>query len=425
MPVVQGCPSYANNGEFRPLNVETIRKDFPIFSAVEPPLVYLDSAATSQTPSCVVEAMNAYYQTYNSNIHRGIYQISEEATARYEEARQNVARFINARRSSEVVFTRNTTEAINLVAYSWGSQNVSEGDEILVTVMEHHSNLVPWQLLAERTGAQLRFIEITDDGLLELADLDALLTEQTKLVALTHVSNVLGTINPVQSITAAAHDVGAKVMIDAAQSVPHLSVDVQQLDSDFFAFSGHKMCGPTGIGVLHGKQELLEEMPPFLGGGSMIRKVERQSSMYADVPARFEAGTPGIAEAIGLGVAVDYLTQIGLNAVKCHEQEITQYAHQKLNQIEGITLYGPAPHQKAGVIPLNLDNIHPHDLAGVLSIDGVAVRAGHHCAQPLMQHYNVIATTRASFYLYNTFEEVDKLCDGLLKAQKLLTRRRR
>ena len=426
MSVAQGIPSSINNDQFRRLDVETIRKDFPIFAAkAQPPLIYLDSAATSQTPSYVVDAMNAYYQTYNSNIHRGIYQISEEATARYEEARQNVAGFINARRSSEVVFTRNTTEAINLVAYSWGSENVGEGDEILVTVMEHHSNLVPWQLLAQRTGARLRFIEVTDDGLLQLADLDELLTERTKLVALTHVSNVLGTINPVQWITAAAHEVGAKVVVDAAQSVPHLSVDVQQIGCDFLAFSGHKMCGPTGIGVLYGKQELLEDMPPFLGGGSMIRKVERQSSTYADVPAKFEAGTPAIAEAIGLGAAVDYLTQIGLDAVKHHEQEITQYAHQKLNEIEGIILYGPAPHQKAAVIPLNLDNIHPHDLAGVLSVDGVAVRAGHHCAQPLMQKYNVIATTRASFYLYNTFEEVHKLCDGLLKAQKLLTRRRK
>ena len=435
MPVAQSLPSSVNNdeegkspvgGKSLSRYVETIRKDFPIFASKhQPPLIYLDNAATSQTPSCVVDAMNAYYQTYNSNIHRGIYQISEEATARYEEARQNVARFINARRSSEVVFTRNTTEAINLVASSWGSENVGEGDEILVTVMEHHSNLVPWQLLAQQTGARLRFIEVTDDGLLELADLDSLLTKRTKLVALTHVSNVLGTINPVQLITTAAHEVGAKVVIDAAQSVPHLSVDVQQIDCDFLAFSGHKMCGPTGIGVLYGKQVLLEEMPPFLGGGSMIRKVGRQSSTYADVPTKFEAGTPAIAEAIGLGAAVDYLTQIGLDAIALYEHQITEYAHQKLNEIEGITLYGPAPHQKAGVIPLNLDKIHPHDLAGVLSIEGVAVRAGHHCAQPLMQKYDIIAMARASFYLYNRFEEVDKLCDGLLKAQELLTRRRR
>ena len=413
---------HAVGDEFHPLEVDKVRKDFPIFAG-DSPLAYLDSAASSQTAICVVEAMADYYQSYRSNIHRGIYRISEEATAAYEEARQKVARFINARRSSQVVFTRNTTESINLVAYSWGSANVRHGDEILLSVMEHHSNLVPWQLLAERTGATLKFIEVTDEGLLQLDDLDRLLTERTKLVAITHVSNVLGTINPVRQIIAAAHSVGAKALIDAAQSVPHFPVDVQELDCDFLAFSGHKMCGPTGVGALYGKRELLEDMPPFLGGGSMIRSVRRERSTYADVPAKFEAGTPAIAEAIGLGHATGYLDRIGLDAVHVHEQQIIDYAHQKLREIDGITIYGPKPLKKAGVITFNLDSIHPHDLAGVLDTAGVAIRAGHHCAQPLMQRYGVIATARASFYLYNTMEDVDRLYDGLLKAQNLLARR--
>ena len=413
---------YTDRDEFRPLEVDRIRKDFPIFAG-DSPIAYLDSAASSQTARCVLDAMEAYYQSYRSNIHRGIYRISEEATAAYEDARQKIARFINSRRASQVVFTRNTTESINLVAYSWGNANVHSGDEILLTVMEHHSNLVPWQLLAERTDAKLRFIEVTDEGLLQLDDLDQLLTERTKLVAITHVSNVLGTINPVQEITAAAHSVGATVLIDAAQSVPHLPINVQALDCDFLAFSGHKMCGPTGVGVLYGKRDLLEDMPPFLGGGSMIRAVQRERSTYADIPARFEAGTPAIAEAIGLGQAVDYLDGVGLDVVHAHEQQIIDYAHQKLCEIDGITIYGPKPRIKAGVITFNLEDIHPHDLAGVLDTTGVAIRAGHHCAQPLMQHYGVIATARASFYLYNTMEDVDRLYDGLLKTQNLLARR--
>jgi cysteine desulfurase/selenocysteine lyase len=291
--------------------------------------------------------------------------------------------------------------------------------------MEHHSNLLPWQMLAQRTGAKLRFIEVTDEGLLQLEDLDRLLTERTKLVAVTHVSNVLGTINPVQAITAAAHAVGAKVLIDAAQSAPHLPVDVRQINCDFLAFSGHKMCGPTGVGVLYGKLDLLDEMPPFLGGGSMIRSVQRESSTYADVPAKFEAGTPAIAEAIGLGAAVDYLNKIGRDAIHAHEGELLDYAHHKLREVEGITLYGPKPLKKMGVVTLNLAGIHPHDLAGILDQDGVAIRAGHHCAQPLMQKLGVIATARASFYLYNTLEEVDRLYEGLMKAQRILMRRPR
>ena len=414
------------NNALNTLDVEAIRNDFSILKREDDlPLIYLDSAATSQTPDCVIEAMEAYYRTYNSNIHRGIYRISEEATAKYEEARQQIGRFINARRSSQIVFTRNTTESINLVAYSWGSANLREDDEILITVMEHHSNLLPWQLLSQRTGAKLRFIEITDDGVLQLDGLEELLTERTKIVAMTHVSNVLGTINPVQELTAAAHAVGAKVLIDAAQSVPHFDVDVQALDCDFLAFSGHKMCGPTGIGVLYGKADLLEEMPPFLGGGSMIRSVQRENSTYADVPAKFEAGTPAISEAIGIGTAADYLDKTGLQAIFAHENELLEYAHQKLGDIEGLTIYGPKPLQKTGAITFNLEGIHPHDIAGVLDTVGVAVRAGHHCAQPLMQKFGVIATVRASFYLYNELDEVDSLCEGLLKAQRILTRRKR
>ena len=414
------------NNALNEFDVEAIRNDFSILKQeTDPSLIYLDSAATSQTPDPVIEAMDAYYRTYNSNIHRGIYRISEEATAKYEEARQRIGRFINARRSSQIIFTRNTTESINLVAYSWGSANLREGDEILVTVMEHHSNLLPWQLLSQRTGAKMRFIEVTDEGVLQLDGLETLLTERTKLVAITHVSNVLGTINPVKELTAAAHAIGAKVLIDGAQSVPHFDVDVRELDCDFLAFSGHKMCGPTGIGILYGKSDLLEEMPPFLGGGSMIRSVQRESSTYADVPAKFEAGTPAIAEAIGLAAAVDYLNQVGLEAIFVHEQELLEYAHQKLAEIEGITIYGPKPRQKTGAITFNLEGIHPHDIAGVLDTVGVAVRAGHHCAQPLMQKFGVIATVRASFYLYNKLEEINILHEGLLKAQRMLTRRRR
>ena len=411
-----------HTSDFRPLDVQTIREDFPIFADTSP-LAFLDSAASTQTPRPVVEAMDAYYDTYRSNIHRGIYRISEEATYQYEKARKKIADLINAPRTSQIVFTRNTTESINLVAYSWGSLNISQGDEIVLTALEHHSNLVPWQMLAQRTGATLRYLEITDQGLLDFTQLQDGLSEKTKLVAITHVSNVLGTINPIQSVIDVAHAAGAKVLVDAAQSVPHFHVDVQQLDCDFLAFSGHKMCGPTGVGVLYGKLDLLEEMPPFLGGGSMIRSVERDISTYADVPAKFEAGTPSIAEAIGLGAAVDYISQAGLASIHVHEQELTKYAHDRLRDIEGITIYGPAPHQKAGVISFNMDGIHPHDVAGILDTQNIAIRAGHHCAQPLMKKLDVIATARASFYLYNTLEDVDRLYEALQKAQALMGRR--
>ena len=411
-----------HTSDYRPLDVDAIRKDFPIFADTSP-LAFLDSAASTQTPRPVVEAMDAYYDTYRSNIHRGIYRISEEATDQYEKARQKVARLINAPRTSEVIFTRNTTESINLVAYSWGNVNIQQGDEIVLTELEHHSNLVPWQMLAQRTGATLRYLEITEQGLLDFTQLKDILSEKTKLVAITHVSNVLGTIIPIQSVIDAAHEVDAIVLIDAAQSVPHFNVDVQQLDCDFLAFSGHKMCGPTGVGVLYGKIELLEEMPPFLGGGSMIRSVERDISTYADVPAKFEAGTPSIAEAIGLGAAVDYITHAGLASIHVHEQELIKYAHDRLQKIEGITIYGPAPHQKAGVISFSIEGIHPHDVAGILDTQNIAIRAGHHCAQPLMKKLDVIATARASFYLYNTLEDVDRLNEGIQKAQTLMTRR--
>lgn len=412
-----------HTSDFRSLDVQSIREAFPIF-ADTPPLAFLDSAASTQTPRPVVEAMDAYYDTYRSNIHRGIYRISEEATDQYEKARKKIANLINAPRTSQIVFTRNTTESVNLVAYSWGSINISQGDEIVLTDLEHHSNLVPWQMLAQRTGATLRYLEITDQGLLDFTQLQDILSDKTKLVAITHVSNVLGTINPIQSIIDAAHAAGAKVLVDAAQSVPHFHVDVQQLDCDFLAFSGHKMCGPTGVGVLYGKLELLEEMPPFLGGGSMIRSVERDITTYADVPAKFEAGTPSIAEAIGLGAAVDYISEAGLASIHVHEQELVKYAHDRLQDIEGITIYGPEPHQKAGVISFNIDGIHPHDIAGILDTHNVAIRAGHHCAQPLMKKLDVIATARASFYLYNTLEDVDRLNEALQKAQALMGRRK-
>ncbi len=413
-----------HTSDFHPLDVKTIREDFPIFKDT-PPLAFLDSAASTQTPRPVVEAMDAYYDTYRANIHRGVYRISEEATDQYEKARQKVAQLINAKRKNQVIFTRNTTESINLVAYSWGSANIKQGDEIVLTELEHHSNIVPWQMLSQRTGATLRYLEITEQGLLDFTQLNDILNEKTKLVAITHVSNVLGTINPMQSVIDAAHAVDAKVVVDAAQSVPHFQVDVQQLDCDFLAFSGHKMCGPTGVGVLYGKLELLEEMPPFLSGGSMIRSVEKNISTYADVPAKFEAGTPSIAEAIGLGSAVDYITQAGLASIHVHEQELVKYAHDRLQKIEGITIYGPAPHQKAGVISFNIEGIHPHDVAGLLDTQNIALRAGHHCAQPLMKKLDVIATVRASFYLYNTPEDVDRLCEALQKAQALMNRRRK
>ena len=414
-------PQLTNNGR----SAAEVRADFPILARQvhNKPLVYLDSTASSQKPQTVIEAMNTYYQTYNANVHRGVYTISEEATAAQERARVKVARFINARHSKQVIFTRNTTESINLVAYSWGSANIHAGDLIVLTEMEHHSNLVPWQLLAQRTGARLEFVPVTDDGLLRLDIYQQLLQQRPKLVAFTHMSNVLGTINPVQEMIAQAHAVEAIALVDGAQSVPHLPVDVQMLDADFYCFSGHKMLGPTGIGVLYGKRALLEAMPPFMGGGDMIRTVKLHESTWNDLPWKFEAGTPAIAEAIGLGAAVDYLNELGMDWVQAHEQEMTAYALEQLQQVSGLTIYGPREvGQRGGVISFTLGDVHPHDLASILDQEtGVAIRAGHHCAQPLMERYDVPATARASFYVYTTKEDIDALVQGLHKALQIFT----
>ncbi len=402
-------------------DVQAVREQFPILrrSIHGHPLTYLDSAASSQKPESVISATARYYREMNANVHRGVYTISEEATEAYENARRKVARFIGAQSPREIIFTRNATEAINLVAYSWGRANLQSGDEILLTEIEHHSNLVPWQMLSQQTGAQLRFIRVTDDGLLEIDELDELLTERTRLVAFTAMSNVLGTITPVGEIVRRAHAAGALALVDGAQSVPHLSVNVQALDCDFLAFSGHKMCGPTGIGVLYGKRRLLDEMPPFLGGGDMIRSVHLYESTWNDLPWKFEAGTPAIAQGVGLGVAVDFLSELGMDAVHEHERELTAYALEALSEVDGLTLYGPPADQRGGVISFNLAGIHPHDVASILDREGIAVRAGHHCAQPLMERLGVHATTRASFYVYNTRDEADLLVEALYTVKKV------
>lgn len=405
-------------------SVADIRNDFPILSRQVhgKQLVYLDSTASSQKPQSVIDAMNVYYQTYNANVHRGVYEISEEATAAMEKARVKVARFINARQSKQIIFTRNTSESINLVAYSWGGANIHAGDLIVLTEMEHHSNLIPWQLLAQRTGARLEFVPLTDDGLLRLDVYEQLLQQKPKLVGFAHMSNVLGTINPVQQMTEQAHAAGAVVLVDAAQSVPHLPVDVQALDVDFFCFSSHKMLGPTGIGVLYGRRELLEAMPPFMGGGEMIRKVSLRESTWNDLPWKFEAGTPAIAESVGLGAAVDYLSELGMEHVMRHEREITTYAMEQLQAVPQITIYGPPASQRGGVISFTLADIHPHDLASILDQEvGVAIRAGHHCAQPLVERFGVAAMARASFYVYTSKEEVDILVQGLHKALQIFS----
>ncbi len=379
-------------------------------------LVYLDSTASTQKPQSVLDSMDTYYRMHNANIHRGVYTVSEEATQMYEDARTKVARFINAPSARNVIFTRNTTESINLVAFTWGRANLSKGDLILLTEMEHHSNIVPWQILAAEKDLRIEYIPITTDGLLDLNAYNRLLEKKPRLVAFTQMSNVLGTITPAREIANLAHNAGARVLIDGAQSVPHIPVDVQDINADFLAFSAHKMCGPTGIGALFGKLDLLNEMPPFLGGGDMIRKVTFENFTMADVPAKFEAGTPAIAEAIGFGAAVDYLSAIGMKEIANHEQSIGAYALQRLQESGGIQTTGPKS-GRGGVISFVLDGIHPHDIAQILDGEGICVRAGHHCAQPLHIRLGLPATTRASFYLYNSKEDVDLLIKALDKVK--------
>jgi cysteine desulfurase/selenocysteine lyase len=405
-----------------PLNPYEIRKDFPILQRKthdSVPLVYLDSTATSQKPLAVIEAMNEYYRRSNANIHRGVHTLAEEATAMYEQARVKIAKFINAPSARQLIYTRNATESINLVAYSWARANLKKGDLVILTEMEHHSNLVPWYMLRDERGIQLEFISVTDDGLLDLDSYKTLLARTPKLVAFTHMSNVLGTINPAADIIRMAHEAGAIAVVDAAQSVPHLKVDVQALDADFLAFSAHKMCGPTGIGALYGKAELLESMPPFLGGGDMIKEVKLRSFKPNTLPHKFEAGTPAIAESVGFRAAVEYLTKIGMENIAAHEHEITEYALERLEEIPGVKLFGPSADKKGGVAAFTLAGVHPHDVAQILDKDGIAVRAGHHCAQPLHEKFGIPATSRASFYLYNTKEEVDLLVNGIYKVKEL------
>lgn len=404
------------------IDISKVREDFPILKRQVngKQLVYFDNAATSQKPKAVIEAIDDYYLHYNANIHRGIHKLAEEATLAHEEAREKVARFINARHTEEVVFVRNTTEAINLVAYTWGRANIAKGDKIVLTIMEHHSNIVPWQLLAREKNAEIEFIKIDENGLLRQDEINGLIDERTKLVGVTHASNVLGTINQVKEIVKIAHKFGAQVLVDAAQSVPHMRVDVRDIDSDFLAFSAHKMLGPTGIGVLHGKKESLENMPPFLGGGEMIREVHTTGSSWKELPYKYEAGTPNIAGAVGFKAAIEYLNKIGMQNVRDHERGITSYALSKMSDVRDLTVYGPkSADERVGVVSFNLGDIHAHDLASILDEEGVAVRSGHHCAQPLMEYLDVPATARASFYVYNTKEEVDVLINALEKARKL------
>ncbi|HST03963.1 MAG TPA: cysteine desulfurase [Chloroflexia bacterium] len=399
---------------------EHVRADFPILKRTVhgKPLIYLDSTATSQKPQPVLDIMNDYYLTCNANIHRGVYEISETATRRYEEARSKIGRFINARSSREIIYTRNTTESINLVAYSWARANLHEGDVILLSKMEHHSNIVPWQILARERGIALRFLDVSPHGTLVLDNLSEML-EGVRLVSLTQMSNVLGTINPVEEIITEAHAVGVLVLLDAAQSVPHLPVDVQALDVDFLAFSGHKMCGPTGIGILYAKRVLLDAMPPFLGGGDMISSVTLDGFTTNELPWKFEAGTPAIAEAIGLGAAVDYLNGIGMENVHAREQELTAYVLDKVRAIKGVTVHGPDASEKGGVISFEVEGAHPHDVATILDSEGICVRAGHHCCQPLMHHLDVPALARASFYVYTRISDIDALVEGIAKVQKV------
>jgi cysteine desulfurase/selenocysteine lyase len=405
-----------------PRPVEQIRADFPLLQRRinGKPLVFVDSAATSQKPASVIEAIDSYYRHSNANIHRAVYELGEESTALYEGAKQRVAEFIGAQ-FEETVFTRNVTEAINLVSHTWGRQNVSSGDTVLITQMEHHSNIVPWQLLCQETGATLDYLTVGDDGKLDLDELDAKLAlGNVKLLAVTHVSNVLGTINPVAEIARRAHATGAKVLVDGAQAVPQMPVDVTQTGADFYGFTGHKMLGPTGIGVLWGRRDLLEEMPPFLGGGDMIKTVELDHSTWNELPWKFEAGTSSIADGVGLGAAVDYLSELGMEAVREHERGITAYALERLSSVSGLRIFGPADaDDRGGAVSFEIDGVHPHDIAQICNSEGVCIRAGHHCAQPLMRRLGVPATGRASFHVYNLREDVDRLVEALEKAKSV------
>ncbi len=406
------------------LSIENIRKDFPILKRKvhdNKPLVYLDNASTTQKPKQVIDALTNYYNNYNANIHRSVYSIAEEATEAYEKVRDKVAKFLNISKREEIIFVRGTTEGINLVAYAWGRKHIKEGDIIVTTEYEHHSNIVPWQLLVKEKGAKLEYIEINDNGELILDQLDKYLaTGKVKLVVFSLMSNVLGTISDAEKIISKCHEAGVKTLVDAAQAVPHMSVDVTKLGCDFFAFSAHKMLGPTGIGVLWVRKSVLETMDPFHGGGDMIREVHKYETTWNDLPYKFEAGTPNIADVIGFGSAIDYLSQLGMETVRKHEMELTQYALDKMSQIKGIVIYGPKDVSKrGGVISFNFHDVHPHDVATIVDREGIAIRSGHHCAQVLMEKLDVAATNRASFYIYNTKQDVDKLIQSLEKVSEL------
>jgi cysteine desulfurase / selenocysteine lyase len=403
------------------MDILDIRKQFPILhqEVNGHPLVYLDSAATSQKPIQVIEALEKYYREYNSNVHRGVHTLGTRATDGYEGAREKVRKFINAKSTEEIIFTRGTTTALNTVAASYGAANLKEGDEIVISHMEHHSNIIPWQQIAKKTGAQLKYLPLQEDGSISLEDVQATINGNTKIVSIMQVSNVLGVINPIKEMAKIAHENGAIMVVDGAQSAPHMKIDVQDLDCDFFAFSGHKMCGPTGIGALYGKKSLLEKMEPIEYGGEMIDFVELYDSTWKELPWKFEGGTPIIAGAIGLGAAIDFLEQVGLDQIAEHEHRLAAYAMEKMSTIEGINIFGPQdPAKRAGLVTFNISDVHPHDVATVLDAEGIAVRAGHHCAQPLMRWLKQSATARASFYLYNTEEEIDKLVAGLIKTKE-------
>ena len=404
------------------LDPATIRREFPTLeqSVNGRPLVYLDNAATSQKPRVVLDALQAYYENDNSNVHRGIHELSRRATVAYEESRAKVAGWVGAAEPAEIIWTRGTTEAINLVSTAWGLDNVGEGDEILISVLEHHSNIIPWQLLARRTGAVIKYIELDEQGRWILDELPRLLTDRTKVVAISHVSNALGTVNPVKRVAAAAHEVGALVLVDGAQGAVHMKVDVLDLGVDCYAFSGHKMCGPTGIGALWARRDLLDSMEPYQGGGEMIHFVGRDESSWATVPHKFEAGTPNIAGAIGMGAAIDFLSGVGMDAIAKHEHELLEYALERMNAVDGIRIYGPqSPDEHSALISFTLGDAHPHDISTILDSEGIAVRAGHHCAQLAMQHFGISATARASSYLYNTESDIDRLIEGLEQVRSI------